>query len=36
LSPGKSNQYAQPEFSGSEAKVYQLKGLPEPIELYAA
>jgi adenylate cyclase len=30
------NQCAQSEFSGSEAKVYQLKGLPEPIELYAA
>ena len=27
---------AQPELSGSEAKSYQLKGFPDPIELYAA
>ena len=27
---------AQPELAGSEAKAYQLKGFPEPIELYTA
>jgi adenylate cyclase len=27
---------AQPELLGCEAKSYQLKGFPEPIELYAA
>jgi hypothetical protein len=30
------NQCAHPEFSANEAKVYQLNGFPEPIELYAA